>query len=619
MNEIYPLLDEVFGTSAKAPAPLLAGAARTLSRHGHVELWLTGAGGRLIAYASSHDPTGLAEHDEIPSVPEYAHATVQVSADNGFSIVEVELGSFLFELPLRGSECPRGRLTGRISHLHDRQRLTERWREIRGWLNAAGELALLASRAEDKLSRERSRVEQLQRQYDLFLAEHRRIIALNLDERNSRLSEQQNYLMRLEMEVAERTSELRQQAAELKSRNAELEEARSLAEVASRTKSSFLANVSHEVRTPLTAILGFADLLEEGELDHEEREDAIARIRQSGRHLLAIINDVLDISKVEAGKMTVERHACSPSRVLLEIRDLIGPKAEAKGIHLDFHLEGPLPLVIESDPVRLKQVIVNLVDNAVKFTHFGHVRVLIHCDVAKEKLYLSVIDEGIGIPAEALASIFEPFVQADSSCARKYGGTGLGLSIARQVARLLGGDLSATSVEGHGSIFDVFVSTGPLEGIPMLDAIDWRAPCATPRIRQGHVPRLHGRVLVVEDGIDNQRLLEHQLKKAGADVVVVEDGKAAIDAVRDSEMGGRPFDLVLMDMQMPVMSGYDATKRLRELEYRLPVIALTAHAMEGEREKCLAAGCDAYLTKPIDRRRLLVEVARRIHGPPNGE
>ncbi|MFQ5424041.1 MAG: ATP-binding protein [Phycisphaerae bacterium] len=391
-----------------------------------------------------------------------------------------------------------------------------------------------------------------------------------------------------------------------------LEEARARAEAADHAKSAFLANMSHEIRTPMTAILGFSDLLLDPDTSASDRHNAVQTIRRNGRHLLTLINDVLDLSKVEAGKMEMERTTVCTRRLLRDLVDLLCDKARENGNAIKVRFEGPIPDHIESDPVRLKQSLVNLVGNATKFTENGTIQVVLECDRRNEKLLFHVIDDGIGMTPEQMARLFKPFTQADVSTTRKFGGTGLGLTITRRIAQLLGGDVTVKSEAGKGSTFTISVCTGPLEGIQMVEAPDDTPTTTTKQTKTKDLPGIDGRVLLVEDGPDNQRLIAHLLKKAGADVTLAENGKLGMEQALQARDAGEAFGVILMDMQMPVMDGYAATRALRRQGYDGQVVALTAHAMKGDLDRCLTAGCDHYLSKPIDRDVLIREVADRM-------
>jgi signal transduction histidine kinase/ActR/RegA family two-component response regulator len=412
----------------------------------------------------------------------------------------------------------------------------------------------------------------------------------------------------LEQRVDERTTELR--------------EALGAAEAASRAKSQFLANMSHEIRTPMTAILGYVDLLLDPDLSPADRTSHAETIRRNGHHLLAIINDILDLSKVEAGKMTVEHVACSPERLLGEVASLLRPRAIEKGISLTVEYAGPIPEQIQTDPTRLRQIVMNLVGNAMKFTERGGVRIVARLldspQAANPRMGLEVIDTGVGIGPSQLAVLFQAFSQVDDTMSRRHGGTGLGLAISKRFAELLGGDITVQSQPGKGSSFLAAVRTGSLEGVRLSEHCTEALaaapdPAAQAMASASNSPALqNARLLLAEDGPDNQRLIAFVLKKAGAEVTVAENGQAAIDAYARAQAEGRPFDCILMDMQMPILDGYEATRRLRESGSRVPIIALTAHAMQGDREKCISAGCDDYATKPIDRTLLIATVARRL-------
>ena len=407
---------------------------------------------------------------------------------------------------------------------------------------------------------------------------------------------------------------LEEQARELERKSHELERARFAAESANRAKSDFLANMSHEIRTPMTAILGYADLLLEAGQSESDRKECVQIVRRNGEHLLSLINDILDLSKIEAGRMTVELIECNPWEIARDVAEMLGSRARLKGITLGVETVGAIPRLIRSDPTRLRQILLNLVGNAIKFTEIGGVRVLVRmaesCERDGPRIAFEVIDTGIGMAPEVTRKLFQPFTQADHSMSRRFGGTGLGLTISRRFAELLGGGIEVTSTPGDGSCFRIVVATGSLEQVELVR--DYRSdrsqPDATEKPRGD--ARLDGvRILVAEDGPDNQRLISHYLKKAGAEFAMVANGREAVDAARESASGEGSFDLILMDMQMPVMDGYAAARELKQSGTRIPIIGLTAHAMSGDRERCISAGCDEYLTKPIDRTLLIATCA----------
>ena len=375
------------------------------------------------------------------------------------------------------------------------------------------------------------------------------------------------------------------------------------AERANHAKSEFLANMSHEIRTPMTAILGFADLLNDTEFltDGAKRRDAVRTIKEHGHALLSIINDILDLSKIEAGKMSVERIATDPVQIAREVCGLLNVRAQAKGITLGLEIAPGVPTLIASDPIRLRQILINLIGNAIKFTSEGGVRIVMRPDTDK-RLAIEVADTGIGLTREQMTGLFGAFAQADSSTTRKFGGTGLGLRICKSLAQMLGGDVTVRSEYGKGCTFTASINAQP------PDATTATPP---PVAASAALTSLEGvRVLVAEDGPDNRRLIHHFLRKAGATVRFVENGRDAVGAIFPESPEHSPmFDVVLMDMQMPIMDGYEATKELRRRGCVLPVIALTAHAMAGDEDKCLAAGCSSFASKPIQRETLLATIA----------
>ena len=428
----------------------------------------------------------------------------------------------------------------------------------------------------------------------------------------------------LERMVAERTEDLvkrsqalEQASEELRALNEQLDAARLAAEAANRAKSEFLANMSHEIRTPMTAIVGFAELLRDDALRSPEpggtRMEFIDGILRNAEHLLSVINDILDMSKIESGRLDIALQWCSPFEIIESAVAMLHSTASHKGLTLTVEQQSPLPETIQTDPVRLRQVLINLIGNAIKFTERGDVRVvgrLLRDTPRGPMLQFQVIDTGIGMSSAQLGRLFQRFSQGDSSTARRYGGSGLGLAISQRLAEMLGGDIEVQSTLGQGTCFRVTVAAGPLEGVPMFDAPPAR-PSAAPA--SWSVPVRAGvRILLAEDGADNRRIIGHILTKAGFAVTFAENGLVACEQTLASIAAGKPFDLVLMDMQMPVMEGYEATRRLRQSGYKGPIIALTAHAAPEDRQKCLEAGCDHYVSKPVHREQLLADTAKWI-------
>ena len=377
----------------------------------------------------------------------------------------------------------------------------------------------------------------------------------------------------------------------------ELQRAKDAAEMANRAKSGFLANMSHEIRTPLTAILGFSETLRDDDQTAAEREKSVESIIKAGGHLQQIINDVLDLSKIEAEQLEIENVAVSPFRILSDIERLVGSQARSQGLTFDVFYEFPIPRKIYTDPTRLKQILINICDNARKFTETGGVTVEVAYLNDDRQLSFTVTDTGIGMSHEEMGNIFNAFTQADTSTIRKYGGTGLGLCISQQLAQKLGGNISCHSEKGKGSQFIITVSSGLKNNAEFVDEV----ATAELQAREMQPPpavapqSLCGKVLLAEDSVDNQQLISMYVRKTGASITVAENGKIAINHAMSED-----FDLILMDMQMPVMGGLEAIQWLRQIGHRTPIVALTANAMKQDRDRCLVAGADGYLSKPVD-------------------
>jgi signal transduction histidine kinase/FixJ family two-component response regulator len=424
---------------------------------------------------------------------------------------------------------------------------------------------------------------------------------------------------------------------------ADMAAARDAANAASVAKSNFLANMSHEIRTPMTAIIGFGELLTDRDTSEEDRLRAAETVTRNGQHLLALINDILDLSKIEAGHMEVERLHVNPRKLLDDVQELLSVRSEEKGLSLRVSAANDVPELIVSDPLRLKQALVNLTGNAIKFTESGSVDLLMTCYLSAQTVAFHIIDTGVGMTVAQSKRIFEPFCQADTSMTRRFGGTGLGLTITRQIAQLLGGDLTVTSEPGKGSTFSMTVASGNLTNASTVTSTTAASAQATstnehepthPKIpdstipdstistdetpqrerssRAATTPKLDGRILVVEDGPDNQRLISFLLRKAGAEVDVAGNGRLGVIAAQAARDAGRSYELILMDMQMPVMDGYTATRELRDSGWTGPIVALTAHALSDEIKRCLSAGCDGYLRKPIEKAAFFAAVRQRL-------
>jgi len=379
-----------------------------------------------------------------------------------------------------------------------------------------------------------------------------------------------------------------------------------LARNSAEAKSQFLANMSHEIRTPLAAIIGYGETLLDPDLTETDKKSSAETVVRSGRHLLDLVNDILDHSKIDANKLDVDVIPVNLPELLDEIRAFFAPRAREKGLDFSIICEYPLPEQIRTDPTRFRQIIINLCGNALKFTEKGSISLNIRCDRDAGMLVSRVVDTGIGMKPEQLRRLFDPFAQGSSAISRQYGGTGLGLSISRRLAELLGGGITVTSTYGEGSEFELAIRTGPLDQVHFLrDASELsQRRRAIPMVA---APRLSGRILCAEDNEVNRRLVSLLVSRTGAELVHVINGAEALElAIRE------PFDLILMDIQMPVMNGRDATAALREAGVNTPVIALTANVMTEDIADYRRAGCNEHLAKPIDKQRFYEMLARYL-------
>jgi PAS domain S-box-containing protein len=392
----------------------------------------------------------------------------------------------------------------------------------------------------------------------------------------------------------------------LENHKRELIEARSLADAANAAKSDFLARMSHEIRTPMNAIIGYTEILRQGRVTDTERQKYLGTISASGEHLVTLINDILDLSKIEAGKLSIEHRPCQLAPLLAQIIDTLKIQADARRLTLEMRIEGRIPATIITDETRLRQILINVIGNAIKFTRQGGVRLVIEL-IHGNKLQFRVADSGVGISAQALEQIFKPFSQADSSVSREFGGTGLGLTISKQLAEALGGGIKAQSEEGLGSVFDVVIAPefgGDCEWLSedCLESlvVESTRPLASMRFKAG-------RILVVDDSEANRDLAALMIQRMGLLCETADNGQQAIELLRE-----RSYDVVFMDVNMPVMDGITATRTLKADGLATPIIALTALAIADERQKCLNAGFDGFVAKPVRVEVVAATIARYL-------
>lgn len=381
------------------------------------------------------------------------------------------------------------------------------------------------------------------------------------------------------------------------------------AEAESRSKSDFLAHLSHELRTPLTAILGYTDILLHRSSDCPQDEADLLTIRRNGQHLLSLLNDVLDMSKIAAGKLEINKQSIELSSFLADVRSLMGAAAREKNLDLRFVAHQALPTTIETDPIRLRQILINLIGNAIKFTDKGFVEVEVLAEPLASQLIFIVRDSGVGIDEKVMSKLFQPFSQGEVSRLHATPGSGLGLTISKQLAARLGGDIQVSSAPFEGSTFTLQVDAGPLDSSRFEALSVASKPVIDTRVE---TIRIQGHILVVDDLPDIRHLIGTMVSSAGARVSYASDGAEAVERYSLAQQAADGVDLIIMDVQMPTVDGLTASRQLREQGCQCPILALTAATMQGERERCLLAGCDDYLSKPVEESALLRAVQQLL-------
>ncbi|MDH5445052.1 MAG: response regulator [Gammaproteobacteria bacterium] len=394
----------------------------------------------------------------------------------------------------------------------------------------------------------------------------------------------------------------------VRERTKEAQDALMKAERANRAKSLFLANMSHEIRTPLSTIIGYSESLKEPDLTDDEKDNAIDTIIKSGHHLKDLISEVLDLTKIEAEKLELESISTNLFDTVQDVYSLVEPFAKGKNINLNIDYQFPLPRSIDIDPIRFKQILLNLYSNAIKFTEQGTVNIVVAYDIAEEQLKITVADTGIGISESQLQNLFEPFQQADISTSRQYGGSGLGLCLSRRLSNLMDGDIEVESTLGEGSRFRLILNLDTHIKLQLVDKITSDREVVKPAVTDMK-NKLKGTVLLVEDTPEIQMLVAAILRKTGLEVETANDGQEALEKAKE-----KTYSLILMDIQMPVMDGFTAVQMLRANDYTHPIVALTANAMKEDEERCLAAGCDGFLAKPVQREQLYRTLKRYMQG-----
>lgn len=392
---------------------------------------------------------------------------------------------------------------------------------------------------------------------------------------------------------------LEKQKIKLQEQKFELEEKHDEAMRLSEVKSRFLANISHELRAPLTSLLGYSEMLLQSDQDMHERISGINTIIRNGEYMLNLVNDLLDLSKIEAGKLEINKDHVNIYNVMTDVQHLFATQAKLKNISLEFDYQLPVPETIYTDPVRFKQILVNLISNAIKFTDKGYVKVETACN-KDGTLHIYVRDSGIGLTDEQINRIFDDYTQAEKTTAQNYGGTGLGLSLSKTLAQLLGGKILVSSIPGQGSVFTVEINAGVNEDSIMIVELPKEREAKNIYTPEEHDSRYRGIILLVEDNVDNQNLFSNYLSRHGLTVYSAFNGKQALEMIQK-----QAFDLIIMDAQMPVMDGMDATRELRKMGIETPVVALSGNSGSSDMTEFKAAGCNEYLTKPVKREQLI--------------